>query len=256
VTEAAWGRCVQGQGPGWIAFDAIALLARPQGVQRNLLRRAIKLLRPGLRDDGFETVERGLDFIQQSTRTGQTDFIAGLRMRREGDCIWLAGWEVQLPDEAGPGPGWPQVQVLECQPLTVPGQISLNGGWRLLAGSPTPTGIDRFSAFENTPYQAWLDWDSLSPGGLCVRGRRPGDRLRPLGLEGHSLKLSDFFINSRLPARARARWPLVLSGSEIAWVPGLRPAHPFRVTASTRQLIHLTLDNEPFSQDNLPDQAE
>jgi tRNA(Ile)-lysidine synthase len=65
-------------------------------------------------------------------------------------------------------------------------------------------------------------------------------------LGGRSLKLSDYFINVKLLRRARELWPLVISGGgspgeEIAWVPGFRLAHPFRLTPLSRQAIHFAL---------------
>jgi tRNA(Ile)-lysidine synthase len=90
------------------------------------------------------------------------------------------------------------------------------------------------------PYQAWLDLDQLKTP-LIVRSRRPGDRFQPLGMGGHSIKISDFMINARLPRQARAHWPLVLSGSEIAWLPGFRVGHPFRIRETTLRLAHLVL---------------
>jgi tRNA(Ile)-lysidine synthetase-like protein len=45
-----------------------------------------------------------------------------------------------------------------------------------------------------------------------VRARRPGDRFEPFGMDGHTMKLSDFFINEKLPQRAREAWPLLCSG--------------------------------------------
>jgi hypothetical protein len=61
-------------------------------------------------------------------------------------------------------------------------------------------------------------------------------------MEGHSLKLADFFINIHLPVRSRNGWPLVCSGAQIAWIAGIRPAHSFRVTEQTRLVLHLTLE--------------
>ena len=63
------------------------------------------------------------------------------------------------------------------------------------------------------PYQAWLDQAELVLP-LTVRARQPGERFRPLGMGGHSMKLSDFMINNNLPRRGRAAWPLVVSGEE------------------------------------------
>ena len=60
-------------------------------------------------------------------------------------------------------------------------------------------------------------------------------------MEQGSLKLSDFFVNVKLPGRARAGWPLICTGETIAWIPGYRLAHPFRITQDTRQVLKLVL---------------
>ena len=55
---------------------------------------------------------------------------------------------------------------------------------------------------------------------LIARVRKPGDQIRPMGMNGHSIKITDLMINLKLPKQARANWPLVCSGNEIVWVPG------------------------------------
>jgi plastocyanin len=47
-----------------------------------------------------------------------------------------------------------------------------------------------------------------------------------------------------LPERARGKWPLVIVGDEIAWVPGFRPAHTFRITEGTKRAVKLTLQKK------------
>jgi tRNA(Ile)-lysidine synthase len=63
-------------------------------------------------------------------------------------------------------------------------------------------------------------------------------------MDGHTMKLSDFWVNQKLPRRARAKFPLVLAGDEIAWVPGFRLAHPFRLREETRRAVLLRLIRE------------
>jgi tRNA(Ile)-lysidine synthase len=60
-------------------------------------------------------------------------------------------------------------------------------------------------------------------------------------MDGHEMKLSDFFINVKLPQRARDHWPLLCMGEKVVWVPGYRLAHPFRLTDSTRQTLYFSL---------------
>ena len=63
----------------------------------------------------------------------------------------------------------------------------------------------------------------------------------PFGMDGHEMKLSDFFINVKLPQRARDRWPLLCMGEKVVWVPGYRPAYPFRLTENTRQALYFSI---------------
>ena len=70
-------------------------------------------------------------------------------------------------------------------------------------------GTDYASRRHANPFESRLDSESLGDG-LALRVRRRGDVFQPLGLQGHSQRLSDFFVNEKLPARARDRWPLAL----------------------------------------------
>jgi tRNA(Ile)-lysidine synthase len=67
---------------------------------------------------------------------------------------------------------------------------------------------------------------------LEVRAWRPGDRMRPLGLGG-SRSLQDLFTDRKVPRERRGALPVVLSGGEIAWVPGVATGERFRVTLAT-----------------------
>ena len=64
---------------------------------------------------------------------------------------------------------------------------------------------------------------NLEGASLRVRAPRPGDRIRPRGMRGH-VKLSDLFVNERVPRLARARWPVLVADGQVLWVPGLRRA--------------------------------
>jgi tRNA(Ile)-lysidine synthase len=60
-------------------------------------------------------------------------------------------------------------------------------------------------------------------------------------MDGHEMKISDFFINVKIPQRVRDRWPLLCVGEKVAWVPGYRPAHPYRLKESTRQVLYFSM---------------
>jgi len=80
-----------------------------------------------------------------------------------------------------------------------------------------------------------FDFDKIK-GDLIVRNRRPGDRFRPLGLAG-TKKLKDFFIDEKIPIQIRDIIPLLISGSDIAWVIGFRISDDFKINEGTRKIL-------------------
>tara|TARA_Y100000588_G_scaffold274463_1_gene290468 strand:- start:133 stop:558 length:426 start_codon:yes stop_codon:yes gene_type:complete len=73
---------------------------------------------------------------------------------------------------------------------------------------------------------------------LVLRSCRPGDRIQPLGMRGHK-KLSDLFIDAKIPRIARPEMPVLVSGDDIAWAVGVRSDHRFRVTDSSTEIAVL-----------------
>ncbi len=78
---------------------------------------------------------------------------------------------------------------------------------------------------------------------LTVRSRRPGDRMRPLGLHG-SKSLQDLFTARRIPRERRAAMAVVESGGEIVWVEGVAIAEPAKVSGATRAAVRLSAERQ------------
>ena len=77
-------------------------------------------------------------------------------------------------------------------------------------------------------------------GGLAVRNRRQGDRLKP-SPAGHR-KLQDLFVDRKVPREARDRIPLVVDGADrIVWVPGHAIGQEFHVTDPLQAVVILRL---------------
>ncbi len=241
VLETAWKKVVLETDPGWVTFDLPGLAALSIGLQRNLIRRAAESLRPESRDLGFAALQRATTFIESATLR-QLDFINGLYLFREGARLYLAAYEAE-PGVAG----WPQIEnplLLDKQALVEDqNRVDLGNGWGLTveeflrASEPWRTNPDTWSA--------WLDADRLPPCDLLIRPRQPGDAFTPLGMGNQTVKLQDFFINVKLPKRARLHWPVICAGDQIVWVVGYRIAHPFRITATTRRILHLEINRLP-----------
>ncbi len=237
VLDDAWRTCVVQATADFIAFDSIALNKQRLGLQRHLIRRAIEHLRPEDLDIGFSTLERTTHFIADSQQRARLNLPGDVHLLREGGVIYVVAGDATLPIER-----WPQMpDVGDTISLKIPGSVTLSGGWRLSCERWNIASLAMEQAKSNDdPFQVWLDATGISDA-LELRVRQDGDRFEPLGMDGHEMKISDFFINVKLPQRARDRWPLLCMGEKVVWVPGYRPAHPFRLTDSTRQALYFSM---------------
>ncbi len=83
-----------------------------------------------------------------------------------------------------------------------------------------------------------IDFDCLRPP-VSVRAPSPGDRFEPLGMNGQSTPLNDFFRGRGVPREQRPWIPLVCDRLGIVWVTGHRIADRVRLTETTRRPIGL-----------------
>lgn len=233
----AWKTCVVQESADFVAFDSSALGKRPVGLQRNLIRHAIELIRPDELDIGFTALDRAAQFINDPKQSIRMDISGELHLLREGLLIYVVAGDATLPVER-----WPQMpDEASTIPLKIPGSVPLSGGWKLNCERWNIASLAMEQARANDdPFQVWLDANGISDA-LELRVRQDGDRFQPLGMDGHEMKISDFFINVKLAKRARDRWPLLCMGEKVVWVPGYRPAHPFRLTESTKQALYFSL---------------
>jgi tRNA(Ile)-lysidine synthase len=118
-----------------------------------------------------------------------------------------------------------------------PGAIAIMpGGWRIEAlpfegrqpGRPVTADL----------WSAVCDATALSED-LLVRTARVGERVQPLGLGGRHRKLSDLFIDRKVPAAERKTYPVVSYHEEIVWVPGVVRTELLRVRAGTACVLRL-----------------
>jgi tRNA(Ile)-lysidine synthase len=231
--ESAWKNIVIEKGEDWVTFDRSGLARLSRSLLRNLIRRAAESLRPESRDFGFNAVERAAAFIQAPAWT-QIDFVNGLYLFAEKGKITLAAYEADLPFAQ-----WPQVS----QPIAIrEQQLDLGDGWTLIK-EELPQDTEGWRQSDN--WSAWLDADRLPVDNLVIRPRHIGEAFSPLGMAGQTIKVKDFYINLKIPRRARGRWPLICAGDQVLWVAGYRIAHPFRITENTNHILHLEIKKLP-----------
>jgi tRNA(Ile)-lysidine synthase len=147
-----------------------------------------------------------------------------------------------LPDGPACGLPFPRSEA-ELAPreyhLPLPGMVRLEDGRRLSAQVLRPSAA---RAVPRNECEVELDLASIAaPRELRVRFPRAGDRFHAFGAPG-SKALSRFLADCGIPRGDRPHVPLVVSGSSIHWVAGVRPAEGSKVTPSTVQRLRLELD--------------
>lgn len=230
----SWESMVLEANDNFITFDANLLADASEGLQRNLVKQAIQTLRPSL-EVNFSALDRALQVINAQTLPNNVDLKGGLRLNREADKVFIYTSDAELPFE-----NLPQLQNGKSISVAVGEQITLSDGWKFSAEYWRLPALAMEQAQANDDlFQVWLDAEGL-PDQFELRVRRSGDVFSPLGLDGHTQKISDFFVNEKVPQRAREQLPLLCVGDEIVWVPGFRPAHPHRLTDETKTVIYFS----------------
>ena len=195
--EAVW-QAVARVTPDRVTFSREWLAELHPAVTARLLRRAVAELAGSAIDVEAAHVERLLEALGK--RRERASLPHGLTAVLDGRSLTFVRG---TPAAARPIPE---------RRLVVPG-VTEAGGWRFEVQEVAAPKQRRTGALE-----ALLDADALR-GALMVRSRRPGDRLRPLGLGGEK-KLQDVLVDAKVPAAERDAVPLVCDEGGIAWVVG------------------------------------
>ncbi|WP_167611706.1 tRNA lysidine(34) synthetase TilS [Maribellus sediminis] len=75
---------------------------------------------------------------------------------------------------------------------------------------------------------------------LLIRKWQQGDYFQPLGMSGMK-KVSDFFIDQKLPLHEKENTWLLCSGKKIVWIMGHRLDDRFKVTSESRNILILKI---------------
>jgi len=88
---------------------------------------------------------------------------------------------------------------------------------------------------KNNPLAVSIDADLLVYP-LVLRSWQQGDYFYPIGMKTRK-KLSDFFIDQKVPLHKKDSIPLLVNGNdEIIWVGGYRPDNRYKVTDNTKKV--------------------
>ncbi|HEU4929735.1 MAG TPA: tRNA lysidine(34) synthetase TilS [Candidatus Krumholzibacteria bacterium] len=205
-----------------------------EGTIARLLHAACVRIRMS-RDVGLVHYHRLVE-LTRDDQVGSSADLPGFSARRDHDALVLqCGWRRDgFP--AGERPQGGETTGPALQTIPIPGRVRA-GDWSLDAEFVSVEEARRAIAQgEAGPDVAYFDANAIGAG-LFVRSPRPGDRMRPFGLDGHK-KLSDLFIDRKVPRRYRER-AVVIEGSAILWVPGLATGEEGRIVAQTQRVVRV-----------------
>lgn len=233
-TLAAWNELAQVE-TEQVSFPRDAFLALHPAIQRGLVRKAVRHLRPLVRDVSWEHVLEAV----RIAREGRT----GARATLPGHLFFFVDYDAFVVGPEAPVPRWPRLASGSRVPVPVPGEIELEGGWRLSARLLSRDQLPPDALTEPDEWRACMDADAVVVP-LALRTRRRGDRFVPLGMN-EPVKLSDFLTAQKVPAVLRDTMPLLVDATDrILWVPGVRLSHEVRVTETTTRVLVVELRQE------------
>jgi len=213
-----------------IRINVGALQQHPRVLQRSIVRAALEDLAGGLEAISLVHLDTCLDLVHRQEGRGQIDLPYGLLVRREYEVLELTTREEGVPAPPEPSP-----------PLdfSVPGETRwgrIHLRWWVAEAREL-----RLRDWPEGPNRGGFDLEAVAPP-VYLRGVRPGDRLEPMGMEG-SQKLSDFFINLKVPRPQRTWVPLLCDnggperGERVLWVVGRRRSRHAPVAPETSQVV-------------------
>jgi tRNA(Ile)-lysidine synthase len=225
-----------------VEVDARALRAVHPALAVRVVRMVLEQVAPG-RFVGFDHVERLLELARDPRGQGALS-LPGQHAERRGETIVLG----RRPDPPEPFSNSFRVS------LSIPGEVVLAAqGWAISAtgdiqpGHSTgtfnlecPRGHSTGTLKVECPrLEQTVAADGLTLP-LAVRSRRPGDRFKPLGMDGREKKLQDVLVDRKVAREERDSLPLVVdSADKIVWVVGESVAEDFRVTEASQAVIFL-----------------
>lgn len=180
-----------------VAFHRSRLEAMPSVLFRRAIRLATGAMGQPLDHHQTLSVEEGLQHAPKGSVTA------------EGGRVCVE-WDAELVHVRDLSPDEPF-----RFPLTVPGATDAESfGWTIEAAPCEEAPPNRRQSLD-----AVIDLDAVRLP-LNFRSLEPGDRIDPLGFEGHR-KVSDLLSEAGLTSAARRRLPMICDILGVVWVPGV-----------------------------------
>ena len=214
---------------GKLILSTVKLNGEHLALQRRILRKVYNVMRPEEQGLSFNHVERLLELCQAAKGAKQLNLPKAIVVKKNYYYLEFLDEEVHSTEKT-------EGFIILWE---IPGRVELHKHFTFNAFY-TSTKPIVFKDF----YQVTLDGDKIrSP--LIIRQRKPGDRIKPLGMEG-TKKLKDIFIDQKIAKEVRDEVPIVCCGEEIIWLPGITMHNDYKVSSNTKCYLNLELVKDEY----------
>ena len=217
--EQLWERYGQKKATA-VQFPAQVLREQPVALQRRVFRTMYMEL-TGSQNLTFDQVERIRQIMLQKNGTQRYSLAGGVFFIRQYDWLFLRKENNTVVEEAYCYT-WDTQETFYLSEKNAVFKVN----WKMEEAKTK----DAFLCVA-------VDADCIESS-LVIRCRKAGDRVQPLGMVGHKT-LKKFFIDQKVPADLRGTLPIVVSGSEIVWIPGYFIADSVKITKKTKRYCFL-----------------
>jgi tRNA(Ile)-lysidine synthase len=233
LVEAASSHLITGSDNQGLQLNIQQFNALHTAAKRRIIRLVVQEAKGDLRRITFSHVEWIRRLCEKGPLFGRLDLPDRIRVQREGNLLNVSKESKPLRQpSAGSRKGLFQYRM--DKPETV--WINEMCGWFKLS----EISVDALPHNRDAGQMvAFFDMDRIIFP-LIIRNILPGDRFRPLGMQGRQ-KVQDFFINAKVPRYERAKCPVLVSNEKIIWVVGYRIDDSVKVTQNTRKIVRAEL---------------
>lgn len=216
--EADWAwRKVATVGDGRVSIKRSVLGVLPPAV-------AIRLLRRAATQAGASPEAVHLNDVMESLTKDRS------RISLPGGIALIEDQYLVIAGDEAPATAEP----IDLTIVQVPGRTRV-ADWTIEA--EVMAREDATSKPRDGTYEATIAQHAIS-GELVVRSRRPGDRLRPMGLGG-SKKLQDILVDAKVPLEERDGVLVFADDDGVVWVAGHSLDERVALTPRTRRVVRL-----------------
>jgi tRNA(Ile)-lysidine synthase len=211
-----------------LVLNADTLARKSRLVQAEIIRLGYRSFGLGEQDLAFSHLLSALDLIADRASGRQTQLPGGMTIEKRYHRLILS-----LPTEE------PRETIAAEIAVHLPGHTVLPLRRLEIECALEDVSPDDVSRLRKShgKMEEFVDLEAVHPP-LVVRTRRPGDRFVPLGAPG-SKKLSDYLIDAKVDKSQRDRVAVLCDQLGPIWVIGHRLDDRVKLTALTRQVIHL-----------------